>query len=90
MVCSTRDGGDRGARSGVAAVDRCVDNRAEAGLAFDVGVGGSVGAGEHVERAAAATVPSMPVATDITGEPVQYSAPVTNDDMLMSLAEKGS
>jgi hypothetical protein len=31
-----------------------------------------------------------PVATDITGEPVQYSAPVTNDDVLMSLAEKGS
>jgi len=37
-----------------------------------------------------ATLPSMPAATDITGEPVQYSAPVTNDDMLMSLAEKGS
>jgi hypothetical protein len=36
-----------------------------------------------------AAVPS-PVATDITGEPVQYSAPVTNDDVLMSLAEKGS
>jgi hypothetical protein len=41
-----------------------------------------------LQRPAAA--PSMPVATDITGEPVQYAAPVTNDDVLMSLAEKGS
>jgi hypothetical protein len=35
------------------------------------------------------TVPSRP-ATDITGEPVQSAAPVTNDDLLISLAEKGS
>jgi hypothetical protein len=34
------------------------------------------------------TVPSR-TATDITGEPVQ-SAPLTNDDVLVSLAEKGS
>jgi hypothetical protein len=32
-----------------------------------------------------------PVATDITGEPVHdYAAPVNNDDLLLSLAEKGS
>ena len=32
-----------------------------------------------------------PVATDITGEPVhEYAAPVNNDDLLLSLAEKGS
>ena len=36
-----------------------------------------------------ATVPSRP-ATDITGEPVQNAAPLTNDDLLISLAEKGS
>lgn len=35
------------------------------------------------------TVPSRP-ATDITGEPVQNAAPLTNDDLLISLAEKGS
>jgi hypothetical protein len=35
--------------------------------------------------------PSLPSrATDITGEPVQNAAPVTNDDVLGSLAEKGS
>ena len=34
-------------------------------------------------------LPSRP-ATDITGEPVQSAAPVTNDDVLVSLAEKGS
>ncbi len=34
-------------------------------------------------------VPSRP-ATDITGEPVQNGAPLTNDDVLMSLAEQGS
>ena len=32
-----------------------------------------------------------PVATDITGEPVhEYAAPVNSDDLLLSLAEKGS
>jgi hypothetical protein len=32
-----------------------------------------------------------PVSTDMTGEPVpEYSAPVNNDDLLLSLAEKGS
>jgi hypothetical protein len=32
-----------------------------------------------------------PVATDITGEPVQdYAAPANNDELLLSLAEKGS
>jgi hypothetical protein len=32
-----------------------------------------------------------PVATDITGEPVpEYAAPASNDDLLLSLAEKGS
>jgi hypothetical protein len=35
-------------------------------------------------------VPTKPTATDITGEPVQNSAPATNDDVLMSLAELGS
>jgi hypothetical protein len=35
-------------------------------------------------------VPTKPTATDITGEPVQSSAPTTNDDVLMSLAEKAS
>ena len=36
--------------------------------------------------------PNLPSrqATDITGEPVQSAAPVTNDDVLVSLAEKGS
>jgi hypothetical protein len=34
-------------------------------------------------------LPSRP-ATDITGEPVQSSAPVTNDDVLVSLAERAS
>ncbi len=36
--------------------------------------------------------PSMPTkpATDITGEPMQNTAPVTNDDLLVSLAEQGS
>jgi hypothetical protein len=38
-----------------------------------------------------ASTPSKPVATDITGEPVhEYAAPVNNDDLLLSLAEKGS
>jgi hypothetical protein len=38
-----------------------------------------------------ASAPSKPVATDITGEPVhEYAAPVNNDDLLLSLAEKGS
>jgi hypothetical protein len=32
-----------------------------------------------------------PVATDITGEPVpDYAAPANNDELLLSLAEKGS
>jgi hypothetical protein len=32
-----------------------------------------------------------PVATDITGEPLHdYAAPVNNDELLLSLAEKGS
>jgi hypothetical protein len=32
-----------------------------------------------------------PGATDITGEPVpDYAAPANNDDLLLSLAEKGS
>jgi hypothetical protein len=32
-----------------------------------------------------------PVATDITGEPVpEYATPISNDDLLLSLAEKGS
>ena len=35
-------------------------------------------------------VPTKPPATDITGEPVQSSAPLTNDDVLLSLAEMGS
>jgi hypothetical protein len=35
------------------------------------------------------TVPARP-ATDITGEPMQSPAPLTNDDVLVSLAEKGS
>jgi len=35
-------------------------------------------------------VPTKPPATDITGEPVQNSAPLTNDDVLLSLAEMGS
>ena len=35
------------------------------------------------------TTPTRPV-TDITGEPMQNTAPVTNDDVLMSLAEQGS
>jgi hypothetical protein len=35
-------------------------------------------------------VPIKPAATDIIGEPVQSSAPTTNDDVLMSLAEKAS
>jgi hypothetical protein len=36
--------------------------------------------------------PNLPTkpATDITGEPVQNTAPLTNDDVLVSLAEKGS
>jgi hypothetical protein len=36
--------------------------------------------------------PNLPTkpATDITGEPVQNAAPVTNDDVLVSLAEQGS
>jgi hypothetical protein len=34
--------------------------------------------------------PTKPTATDIIGEPVQSSAPTTNDDVLMSLAEQGS
>jgi hypothetical protein len=36
--------------------------------------------------------PNLPTkpATDITGEPVQNPAPLTNDDVLLSLAEKGS
>src|SRR5579863_3090679 len=34
-------------------------------------------------------VPVKP-ATDITGEPMQNQAPVTNDDLLVSLAEQGS
>jgi len=36
--------------------------------------------------------PNLPSrqATDITGEPVQSAAQVTNDDVLVSLAEKGS
>jgi hypothetical protein len=34
-------------------------------------------------------LPSRP-ATDITGEPVQNAAPVTNDDVLVSLAERAS
>ena len=33
---------------------------------------------------------TKPMATDITGEPVQNSAPLTNDDVLLSLAELGS
>jgi hypothetical protein len=36
------------------------------------------------------TVPSKPAATDITGEPMQNAAPLTNDDVLVSLAEKAS
>jgi hypothetical protein len=36
------------------------------------------------------SVPTKPTATDITGEPVQNSAPLTNDDVLVSLAEKAS
>jgi hypothetical protein len=36
-----------------------------------------------------ATAPSRP-ATDITGEPMQNPAPLTNDDVLVSLAEQGS
>jgi hypothetical protein len=35
------------------------------------------------------TTPTKP-ATDITGEPMQNTAPVTNDDVLMSLGEQGS
>ena len=34
-------------------------------------------------------VPTKPAA-DITGEPMQNQAPVTNDDLLVSLAEQGS
>ena len=36
--------------------------------------------------------PNLPTrpATDITGEPLQNAAPVTNDDVLVSLAEQGS
>ena len=34
-------------------------------------------------------LPTRPV-TDITGEPIQHTAPLTNDDVLVSLAEKGS
>jgi hypothetical protein len=38
-----------------------------------------------------ASAPLKPVATDITGEPVQdYAAPASNDELLLSLAEKGS
>jgi hypothetical protein len=38
-----------------------------------------------------ASTPLIPVATDITGEPVlQTTPPVNNDDLLLSLAEKGS
>ncbi len=38
-----------------------------------------------------ASAPLKPVATDITGEPVQdYAAPANNDELLLSLAEKGS
>ena len=38
-----------------------------------------------------ASTPLKPVTTDITGEPVpDYAAPANNDDMLLSLAEKGS
>lgn len=38
-----------------------------------------------------AATPLKPVSTDITGEPVpDYAAPANNDDMLLSLAEKGS
>ena len=35
------------------------------------------------------SVPTKP-ATDITGEPMQNAAPVTNDDLLVSLAGQGS
>lgn len=34
-------------------------------------------------------VPSRP-AIDITGEPIQHTAPLTNDDVLLSLSENGS
>ena len=34
--------------------------------------------------------PTKPTATDLTGEPVQSTAPATNDDVLLSLAELGS
>ena len=38
-----------------------------------------------------ATTPLTPTVTDITGEPVQETTPpVNNDDLLLSLAEKGS
>jgi hypothetical protein len=35
------------------------------------------------------SIPTKP-ATDITGEPMQNAAPVTNDDLLVSLAGQGS
>jgi len=38
-----------------------------------------------------ASIPLKPIATDITGEPVLETAPpVNNDELLLSLAEKGS
>jgi hypothetical protein len=38
-----------------------------------------------------ATTPSTPTSTDLTGEPVyENTAPVNNDELLLSLAEKGS
>jgi hypothetical protein len=38
-----------------------------------------------------ASTPSKPMSTDLTGEPVyENTAPVNNDELLLSLAEKGS
>lgn len=38
-----------------------------------------------------ASTPSNPVSTDLTGEPAyENTAPVSNDELLLSLAEKGS
>jgi hypothetical protein len=38
-----------------------------------------------------ASTPSNPVSTDLTGEPAyENTAPVNNDELLLSLAEKGS
>ena len=62
----------------------------EAGVEADMGFGVGADAGEHMVLAAAELRRRRDLATDITGEPMQSPAPLTNDDVLISLAEQGS